>query len=145
MFRPTALAAASIALVLIHDAPLPVASHGYLKTPRSRNYRANQDGVWWPVTDTNPAPESEPQSANIGGTDAQCGIIAGQRNYDYPQNAGGGPIVFSEQACYQPGSVIDVDVVLTAHHLVSEHRIQFNDQRCAFLIRRRHRACCAMA
>ena len=42
-----------------------VDSLGYLKLPRSRNFVANQDGVWWPVTADTPYPESEPQSANM--------------------------------------------------------------------------------
>jgi len=90
--------------------------HGYLKTPRSRNYVAHQDGVWWPLTDDSPQPESEPQSANTGGTKAQCGIIAGTRNYDFPKTALENPMPPKPQQCYQPGQIIDLEVTLTAHH-----------------------------
>jgi len=106
-------AAALLALVSL---PSSIHGHGYLKTPRSRNYVANKDGVWSPLLATNPLIESEPQSANIGGTLAQCGIIS-DRNYDFPKNALGGDLSQPRtQACYQPGSVIDVEVTLTAHH-----------------------------
>lgn len=96
--------------------PSAIHGHGYLKTPRSRNYVAYQDGVWWPISAENPEPESEPQSANIGGTLAQCGIIAGLRNYDFPKNALGNPMPPRPQQCYQPGQTIDLQVTLTAHH-----------------------------
>ena len=68
------------------------------------------------LLESDPAKESEPQSANIGGTLGQCGVIAGVRNYDNPKNALGGGLTPRPQACYQPGQIIDVSVALTAHH-----------------------------
>jgi predicted carbohydrate-binding protein with CBM5 and CBM33 domain len=69
-------------LLAIHLAP-SVDAHGYLLTPRSRNYRAtaSEDGKWYGGTATTPAVEVEPQSLNIGGTEARCGKVA-DRNYD---------------------------------------------------------------
>ena len=91
-------------------------AHGYLKTPRSRNWYAYEEAVWWDVKDTDPLQESDPYSANRGGTAAQCGIII-DRNYDLPKNAKDGgllkPVI---QECYEEGSVIDVEVTLTAYH-----------------------------
>lgn len=92
-------------------------AHGYLKTPRSRNFVAHQDGIWSPLLASNPEKEVEPQSANIGGTKVQCGIIAGVRNYDFPKNALGGPAATKIQSCYQPAQIIYVEVELTAHHM----------------------------
>ena len=94
----------------------PAASHGYLKSPRSRNFVAYEDLSWWPVDPANPLPESEPQSANVGGVDARCGIIAEARNYDLPQNHAGGPMGSAAQACWAPGVDVELEVVLTAHH-----------------------------
>jgi hypothetical protein len=104
------------ALLVVVLLPSTTLGHGYLKTPRSRNYVAYQDGVWWPVSNDGPAPESEPQSANIGGTQARCGIIGGNRNYDTPKNAMGNLLPPKPQQCYQPNQIIDLEVTLTAHH-----------------------------
>lgn len=122
--------AALVVALLFLVVPTAVHGHGYLLTPRSRNFvawtgtytgtdltTASGDGSWSTTTAENPAPESEPQSANRGGTNAQCGITGGSRNYDYPKNAAGGAMTQPNlQACYQPGSEIDIEVVLTAHH-----------------------------
>jgi hypothetical protein len=106
----------SATLLALVSNPFAVHGHGYLKTPRSRNFVAYEDGKWWPLLESDPAKESEPQSANTGGTLGQCGVIAGVREYDYPKNALGGPLAPRPQACYQPGQIIDVSVALTAHH-----------------------------
>ena len=90
-----------------------VHSHGYLKTPRSRNLVAHQDGKSWPLLAENPKREVEPQSANIGGTEARCGVIGGSRNYDTPANGAGGLMARNTQACYGKGQIIDLDVTLT--------------------------------
>lgn len=92
-----------------------VHSHGYLKTPRSRNYHASVDPVWWGGTATDPAPESCPHCLNLGGTLAVCGLVE-DRNYDYPKNVLGGPLAPIIQACYQPGAIVDLEVILTTHH-----------------------------
>jgi hypothetical protein len=110
---------AALLLSALSSYPTAVNGHGYLSSPRSRNFKANQDGAWYPLIATNPAIEVEPQSANRGGVNAACGIIAGQRNYDLPKNAVGGNMKqpnIDEGVCYQPGSVIDLEVTLTAHH-----------------------------
>jgi hypothetical protein len=104
--RSATLFAALLAL------PSTIDGHGYFKTPRSRNYAAYQDGVYWPLLETKPLIETEPQSASSGGT---CGIISG-RNYNHPMNGIGQPMSWNPQACYASGQIIDVSVVLTAHH-----------------------------
>mmetsp|Transcript_20842 Transcript_20842/g.41449 ORF Transcript_20842/g.41449 Transcript_20842/m.41449 type:complete len:1000 (+) Transcript_20842:122-3121(+) len=93
-----------------------VHGHGHLVSPRSRNYVANQDGKWWPADGTTPYPESCPHCLNVGGTEASCGLTA-DRNYDYPKNALGGNLAPDIQACYGEGDVVELDVVLTAHHM----------------------------
>ena len=91
-------------------------AHGYLETPRSRNLYAYEEKKWWDVKVTDPEPETDPFSLNIGGTAAQCGMIE-SRNYDLPKNAKDGgllqPVI---QECYEEGSVIDLHVTLTAYH-----------------------------
>lgn len=110
----TLLSATLVTLLL--SCPFTAHGHGYLKTPRSRNYVAYEDGVWFGGTTTTPAKESEPQSANRKKATATCGVISG-RNYDYPQNFFGGALAPRPQACYQPRQIIDLEVTLTAHHM----------------------------
>jgi hypothetical protein len=103
--------------ILLLTTPTTVEAHGYLASPRSRNFVAYEDGKWFGGDNTTPFPEPEPQSANIGGVRAVCGIIAATRNYDIPANVLGSPLVgIKPQAYYQCGQVIDLSVVLTAHH-----------------------------
>jgi len=93
-----------------------VHGHGHLVSPRSRNYVANQDGKWWPADGTTPYPESCPHCLNVGGTEARCGKVD-SRNYDYPKNTLGLALAPDIQACYGEGDVVQLDVVLTAHHM----------------------------
>lgn len=51
---------AAIAAIFTSLAPNNVHGHGHLVSPRSRNYVAHQDGVWWPASDTTPYPEDCP-------------------------------------------------------------------------------------
>ena len=37
-------------LMAVNFAPDGADAHGYLKTPRSRNYYASVEGVWWGFT-----------------------------------------------------------------------------------------------
>eukprot|EP00956_Cyclotella_meneghiniana_P004470 scaffold5504_cov53-Cyclotella_meneghiniana.AAC.10 len=97
--------------------PTPeVHAHGYLKSPRSRNYFAHTDGVWWGGTASDPRPENCPHCLNIGGTEGRCGVIE-SRNYDYPKNSLGGDLAPVIQACYQPGAVVEFEASLTAYHM----------------------------
>ena len=53
--------------------------------------------------------------ANIGGTEGLCGVTA-NANYDRPPNAIGGIMPPAVQDCYAPGSTVEFESVLTAHH-----------------------------
>mmetsp|Transcript_19349 Transcript_19349/g.29472 ORF Transcript_19349/g.29472 Transcript_19349/m.29472 type:complete len:400 (-) Transcript_19349:143-1342(-) len=90
-----------------------VHGHGYLKSPRSRNFVAYRDGVWW-GGDNAYRKEDCPQCANnnVGG----CGLIE-SRNYDVPLSVTGDLLPENPQALFQQGEIITVDVVLTAHHM----------------------------
>lgn len=107
MILPNKLSVLSAFLTL---SPTPeVSAHGYLKSPRSRNYYAHTDGKWWGGTDYDPKPENCPHCLNIGGTEARCGLIE-DRNYDHPRNSLGGDMPPVIQACYQPGAVVEFEV-----------------------------------
>ncbi|KAK1734442.1 lytic polysaccharide monooxygenase [Skeletonema marinoi] len=109
------LTAAAIAVIFTSLAS-NVHGHGHLVSPRSRNYVAKQDGAYWPADETTSYPEDCPHCLNVGGTEASCGLTA-DRNYDYPKNALGGNLAPAVQACYAGGDVVELDVVLTAHHM----------------------------
>jgi Lytic polysaccharide mono-oxygenase, cellulose-degrading/Chitin recognition protein len=93
-----------------------VDAHGYLKSPRSRNFVASQDGVSYGGSGSDPKPEYCPHCLNRGGPLAACGLVD-DRNYDFPPNAIGGTMPPNIQGTYTAGSQLDVDVVLTAHHM----------------------------
>lgn len=93
-----------------------VDAHGYLKSPRSRNFVASQDGVSFGGSVSDPKPEYCPHCLNRGGPLAACGIVD-DRNYDLPPNAIGGTMPPNIQGTYNVGSELEVDVVLTAHHM----------------------------
>ena len=99
--------------VLILSLSFSISLHITKLPQRSRNWVANQEGDW--NDPSGPFPESEPQSANRGGTLAQCGVIQG-RNYDYPETNGRDPLPPNPQLCYEAGDNIDLEVQLTAHH-----------------------------
>jgi len=86
--------------------------HGYLKSPRSRNYVAYHS-KWWPLDDELPFPDSNVQSLNQPG--AVCGKF-NDKNYDYPKNNKGAPLMNQIQAVFDQADLIDLDVVLTAYH-----------------------------
>jgi len=101
-----------------------VHGHGFLSSPRSRQFRAYEDGTWGSNLANVPLKESEPQSASGGVKDnrSTCGMI-GYRNYDYPKNSLGGSLPPKPQACYEVGingansdRIIELEVSLSAHH-----------------------------
>ena len=62
-------------------------------------------------------PRTGAPKCQIGGVRAVCGIIAATRNYDIPANVHGTPLVgIKPQAYYNCGQIIDLSVILTAHH-----------------------------
>jgi len=107
----------SLLLLLASTATVYVDAHGYLESPRSRNYVANQDGSWGTGDQSTPKKETCPHCLNGGGaaSSGQCGIT-GNVNYDFPPNTSGGVMPTNIQATYEKGQEIDVSVRVTAHH-----------------------------
>jgi len=88
-----------------------VDAHGYLSSPRSRNFIAWQDGVRSGSFPDKYPKEDCPHCLNIGGTEGRCG-----QNYDIPRSTNGSVMPPDPQIIAQRGSQITVDLVLTAHH-----------------------------
>merc|ERR1719232_268697 len=93
--------------------PLGVDAHGYLKSPRSRNWVAKQDGKWSGGDKNTPEIETCPHCLNRNSN--TCGKTGGT-DYDYPMNAVGGPMPVNIQATYNQGQEIELTAVLTAHY-----------------------------
>ena len=89
--------------------------HGYLASPRARNVYAFEETNWDSPTAKDPQAEDCPQCLAGGGL---CGTV-GDHNYNEPRNALGGLMETHIQATYSQGQDVVVDVVLTAHHMVS--------------------------
>ena len=106
-----------LAILLVLLTTESATGHGYLKTPRSRNYHANLNGKWSGGTQSDPAIETCPHCLNVGGPNTSVCGITGDHNYDLPPNAVGGIMPTVIQACYSPGSIIDVESQITAHHM----------------------------
>jgi len=91
-----------LALLALCSIPPAVFGHGYLKTPRSRNYAAYEDNRG----------EYQPWSANRKAVSETCGTTPPNpdiKNYDFLLHTG-------VQATYSSGQVVDFDVDMTAHH-----------------------------
>lgn len=94
-----------------------VKGHGYLKSPRSRNWVAYEDGQEPSASTPIGTPKKEycTQCLNRGGPLAACGLVD-SNNYDFPLDTFGNAMPTNIQGSFAPGSEIEVDVVLTAHH-----------------------------
>ena len=90
--------------------------HGYLKSPRSRELVAAEEGVEsWQGISGRPRKEYEPQSANKKPRSSVCGQI-GPRKYDRWTDVNGNRMPWTPQATYVEGQEITVEAVITANH-----------------------------
>ena len=87
-------------------------AHGYVKSPRSRNYVANQDGKWSGGTENDPKIETCPHCLNRGGI---CGRN-NEHNYNTPLNSFGDAMPVNIQETFIQGQEYEFSAVLTAHH-----------------------------
>jgi len=92
-----------------------VNGHGYVTTPRSRQWVAAEDGEWAGGADDLPAKENCPSCANTKNANGYCGIVD-NRDYDNPLDSIGNPMVPQAQAIYTEGQIIDMEFVFTANH-----------------------------
>ena len=102
----------SLILLLGIIAKTRVNAHGYVMSPRSRNWVARQDGKWSGGTANDPKIDTCPHCLNRGGI---CGRNDAN-NYNTPKNTFGNPMPVNIQANLQQGQEYEFDAVLTAHH-----------------------------
>ena len=93
-----------------------VSGHGYMLTPRSRNYVAFKEGKYGKSKESGiPEFENCPHCLNRGSTLGICGIVE-SRSYDTPRDNRGEIMPTNVQASYVEGGEIIIESVLTAHH-----------------------------
>ena len=94
---------------------VPASGHGYVSSPRSRNAVAYQDGPAWTAdpTPTTPRRDYDPMSLNRGGLCGRNGSVS----YSHPPPSySGPPLPWNSQATYLQDDVVELEVILTAHH-----------------------------
>jgi len=95
-----------------------VEGHGYLKTPRSRNWVARQDGTSQGGIGSVGIPEQDhcPHCLNSKRTNDLCSKGNAATLYDHWRDITGAPMPWTSQATYQQGQEITVETVLTTNH-----------------------------
>lgn len=90
-----------------------VRGHGYLSSPRSRNWYAHLDGVSYGSVSGFPPAEYCPHCLNTNA--GVCGK-SNEHDYDVWNDSAGNPMPWVVQATYAAGDVVRIETVLTAHH-----------------------------
>ena len=96
--------------------------HGYLKTPRSRNWVAREDGVTTslesPIPENTGKPEQDfcQHCLNTKVSDNLCGESDVATLYDNWNDANGDTMPWMSQSIYDEGDEITVEVVLSTNH-----------------------------
>ena len=93
-----------------------VKGHGYLKTPRSRNYvaDASQEGTWTSAPGV-PKAESCPHCLNTKEAHKVCGKT-GTMDYDDWNDSQGIPMPWASQGVYEAGDLFTVESYLSTNH-----------------------------
>jgi len=106
----------SLLLLLASSTTVHVNAHGYLESPRSRNYVANQEGkAKGDGDETTPLKETATNNARADKVPGQCGTI-GDRNYECAPNVLGGCLPTNIQATYTCGEEIEVTLHIDRNH-----------------------------
>ena len=92
-----------------------VKGHGFLKTPRSRNYVAHEDGTWASEAGV-PMRETCPHCLNSKEADKVCGKGNAMTDYDDWNDSVGNKIQWASQGVYEEGDLFTVESVLTTNH-----------------------------
>jgi hypothetical protein len=90
-------------------------AHGYLYSPRSRNFVAHEEGLDWGATEGVPMKEYCHHCLNTKLSTEVCGR-SGERSYDLNLDSTGKPMPWNSQATYVQGDIITVKSYLSTHH-----------------------------
>jgi len=106
----------AVLVTLFTSLPSLVDGHAFMKIPTSRNQYAVQIGTSWEMKEGIPLAESTPQglnhNLNICGREGALG-----NDYDLWLDSTGVPMPFVAQDTFTKGQVIDVNIVIKAHHM----------------------------
>lgn len=91
-------------------------AHGYLASPRSRNFVANQDGLYEKREGVPEVPYVEYCHACLTRNAGVCGLSIHNRNYDDWLDSVGSPMPWISQATYEQGGIIRINTIIKAHH-----------------------------
>jgi hypothetical protein len=90
-------------------------AHGFLKSPRSRNYYAHVEGADWGGSTGQPPKEYCPHCINLKTNDQICGTGQAQ-NYDIWTDTSGDGITWSSQGVFTEGQDIIIESTLSTNH-----------------------------
>ena len=95
-----------------------VEGHGYLKSPRSRNWVAQEDGVSASGPGSAGKPERDfcPHCLNSKSANNLCSKGNAATLYDHWRDINGTPMPWTSQEIYNEGDEITVESVLTTNH-----------------------------
>ncbi|GAX09868.1 hypothetical protein FisN_11Lh151 [Fistulifera solaris] len=99
--------------LLIHQ----TRAHGYLASPRSRNFVAHEDGLGEKQAPVPGAPYVEYCHACLTRNAGVCGLSIHDHNYDDWLDSTGSPMPWKSQATYEQGGIVRINTIIKAHHL----------------------------
>ncbi len=99
--------------LLVHQAR----AHGYLASPRSRNFVAHQDGLGEKKAPVPGVPYVEYCHACLTRNAGVCGLSIHDHNYDDWLDSTGSPMPWNSQATYEQGGIVRINTIIKAHHL----------------------------
>jgi len=109
------LAISSICLLFLQFLPDPISGHGYMYSPRSRNWVAHEDGAdSWSITD-GIAREYCYHCLNAKTENEVCGTTS-TNNYDEWLDISGNSIPWDSQETYTEGEIISIGSFLSTNH-----------------------------
>jgi hypothetical protein len=99
--------------LLIHQ----TRAHGYLASPRSRNFVAHEDGLGEKKAPIPGVPYVEYCHACLTRNAGVCGLSIHDHNYDDWLDSTGSPMPWNSQATYEQGGIVRINTIIKAHHL----------------------------
>lgn len=93
-----------------------VRAHGFLASPRSRNFVAREDGINRNKASIPGIPYVEYCHSCLTRNTGVCGLSIHDHNYDDWLDSAGSPMPWIPQATYEEGSIIQIHTTIKAHH-----------------------------
>ena len=90
-----------------------IEGHGFLSSPRCRNFYAHQEGTSGAARAGVPPKEFNHNNINRKQVNQVCGTMT--QNYDDYRDSLGNPMPWIPQGVYSAGQDIDIEIMLTQH------------------------------